>query len=920
MHWKAFTAPALPLISAPAIRGARPGPRDLHADVPELLDGLAEAVERGDHLDAYLYTCGIGQIVEDRLAGTDSVPRRLVEYLGDRGGGLPAGVLRRGLDTGATAASLGPARRALREWNGHVARLGALLADVVLGAEATGLDAPLGRVRSGFPGSALLEGALLRQPSCFRSFDQRPRDVVELVGRFAEQYPDRAVPVLALGVRTSGSYLAPLAGSALRTLGFARVRVRTTRPGERLLSGEPGLVRRLVDEGGLVMVLDDPPASGASLEAAAAAVEAAGFARDRVVLAFAAFDADGSAGVARPVGTAGPIARRPRVVLEAASWHVRRQLGHSSLAGALSALFPGEPVVVAADAPGLPSRAGHLAVHLMARVGPKRMPIVAESTGLGYLGAHAADVARALSGQVPQVYGVVDGILFRDRLPGEDPDREALDGTVSAERIAQYVAARRRSLAVAEDRSALLCGRQPVWEIAARVLAKGFGRLGTPLRPMLIDPLLRTLLETETPCLVDGNADPDLWCEDGCGGWFKTDYDDGCFSHLDLATYDAIYDLAGAALARPGLEPHLVARYQEATGERISAARWCVHKLVHAWNVRRRRGGEPERRAAERASARAVRQFLSGLYLRDLETEPDGPWCALDVDGVLENDAFGFPASSPAGLMALRALRAHGFRVLLATGRPIEDVRERCAAYRLPGGAAEYGAILHDATSGANTPLVPEHDGELATRLSRLPGVSVDPEYRHCVRAFVDDAGGTGRRGLDGSRIAAHGYEHWHYSVVRGDAQTDFVPRGVNKIVAVRALMRLLNGDARSGAPLSLAVGDTAPDVAMLKAARLGFAPGNADRRLMRVAGVPVLRPSYQAGLAAAVGRLIGHAPGSCQKCRAPDLSAEDRALLAVLAIPEAGRSGAPARLARLAMVGASVGPGGTRGTVRGLT
>lgn len=916
MRWKAFAAPTLPLISAPPARAARPGPRDLHADVPELLDSLAAAVEYGDHLDAYLYACGIGQIVEDRLAGTDAVSRRLAGYLGSRGGGLPVGALRRGLDARAAVASLGPARRALRDWNGHVARLGARLADVVSGAEPAGLDEPLGRVRGGFPGSELLEGALLRQPSCFRSFDQRPRDIKELAARFAGRYPDRAAPVLVLGVRTSGGYLAPLAGSALRALGFTDVRVRTTRPGERLLSGETGLVRGLAAAGALVMLLDDPPASGASLAAAAAAVEAAGFARDRIVLTYAAFDAGGSAG---------PIERWPQVVLEGGSWHVRRQLGRSSLVRALSALFPGEIVDVEAvdveavdvtvDAVGMPSRAGHLAVPLTARIGSRQLPMVAESTGLGYLGRHAADVAHALSGQVPHVYGVVDAILLRERLRGEDADREARSGrAVPAEPIAQYVAARRQILPLADDRSALLGGRQPVWEIAARVLAKGFGRLGTPLRPMLIDPLLRTLSTAETPCLVDGNTHPDLWREDGRGGWSKTDYDDGCFSHLDLATYDAVYDLPGAVLDRPELEEALVARYQDATGEKISAARWCVYKLVHAWNARRRTAADPRQ-----ASEQAVRQFLSGVYVRDVDTEADGPWCALDVDGVLENDAFGFSASSPAGLMALRALRVHGYRVLLATGRSLADVRERCAAYRLAGGAAEYGAVVYDAAGDETTPLVPEHDGELAATLTRLPGVAADPGFRHCVRAFRRSAGGGGTRGLDASRIPQGG----RYSVVRGDAQTDFVPRGVNKIDAVRALMRLLDDDAGPGAAPDLAVGDTAPDVAMLKAARLGFAPGNADRGLMRIAGVPVLRASYQAGLAAAVGRLIGHAPGGCPMCRAPEPSAEDRALLALLAIPEAGRSGAPARLARLArlaLAGAPAGSGGRHTITRGLT
>lgn len=854
------------------------GAADLHASVPELVERLGLAVEVDDHVDAYLYACGIGQVVEDRLDGTDSILRRVVRCL-DARGGAAGERLRNGVDA-AAAVAWSPARLALRRWHGQISALTSTLADAVLAGSGDAALVPLGLADAlgVVPGGAgrLLAGTVLRQPSCFRSFDQRPGDVRELAARFADQYPDRSLPVLVLGVRTSGSYLAPLLGSALRSLRYADVVVRTVRPGGRLLPGEGRMLRRLRGRG-LVALIDDPPSSGASLDAVARAVERAGFRRDRVVVVCAAF-ADGG------------VTGRPCVVLPARDWQIRRDLGRESLRWRVaSALRDPDIAVVESEQPDMPTRSRHLAVPITVRTGDgTRLPMVAEAVGLGYLGRHAAEIARELGGEVPRVYGVVDGVMIRARMAGEGRERGA---GVPPEVVADYVDCRRRALLVPADRSVLLSGRQPAWEIAARILARGFGRLGTPVRPLLVDPLMRALSKSDQPCLIDGDTVPGLWYSDDIGGWAKTAFADGCFSHLDLASYDALYDLAAAAVAEPVSEDRLLARYEQVSGEHVPASRWCVYKLVHAWNAHRRGGASPRRQQAQ-----AVRRFLADLFLADLESEPQGPWCALDVDGCLENDAFGFSVSSPSGAMALRALRAHGLRVVLATGRSLAETRDLCVEYRLFGGVAEYGAVAFEAASGRDSTLVPEHDGELAAALGAMPGVSVDRDYRCCVRASREIEGG--RSGLgDGQELGLR--EVRNYAVVEGDGQTDFLPSGLDKADGVRELIRWAGGGDQQ---VALAVGDSAPDIAMLKAAELGFAPRNADRGVMASAGIRVLRHPYQAGLAEAVGRLLGHRVGGCPLCRMPELEAEDRALLALLAIPEAGRSGVPVRAAKLAV------------------
>src|SRR5262249_37852589 len=60
-----------------------------------------------------------------------------------------------------------------------------------------------------------VQHAIVRLPSCFRSFDQRPADLDLLVRRLRDCVSDASTPMVVVGVRTSGSYLAPLIGALL---------------------------------------------------------------------------------------------------------------------------------------------------------------------------------------------------------------------------------------------------------------------------------------------------------------------------------------------------------------------------------------------------------------------------------------------------------------------------------------------------------------------------------------------------------------------------------------------------------------------------------------------------------------------------------------------------------------------------------
>ncbi|GLW68212.1 hypothetical protein Kpho02_05110 [Kitasatospora phosalacinea] len=900
--------------------GPLAGPADPHATVAELAGCLTGAARDGQALDAFLYAAGMLQAAEDRLAGSWMVPRRLVRHLqdgadptaGGRAGARGAAALERAAVTLAgRAPALGTAARWVRALAGATDELAALVLrpapfPSVLYRRLERLTGWWdGRSAGGAGLRRVLGSAVRRPPSCFCSFDQYPDDLVELARRFDAVRPLPAdLPLLVVGVRTSGSYLGPLLAAALRQAGHRAVLGGTVRPGQAVLAGRERELAWLVAAGGQVLVVDDPPVTGRSLLEVASGLHARGFAADAVSVLVA---------VEREPPDLGPF----RVVaLPGSDWRVQELVSPAAVEALVRRSVPG-----AADWPRLevgpavcPGRGLHRSLPVTGHPadGPP-VPLRVETVGLGHLGRRAAEYAAALPGLVPEVLALEGGLMVRREQPGDTP--------VSAEAASRYVAARQRALALGADRTARLVGRGPVWEEAGRLFAPLFGRWSAVLRPLLADPVARELTRAARPYVVDGRTSAGRWTGRD-GRWAKTDWAEGAFSHLDLASCDPAWDLAGlavslTALGRPGRAAEVRTGYERLTGERIGAARWCLAQLVQ---VQHGSGDLPAGRAARRrASARAVQGFLAEEYLDGLPAPPegagggDGPgagWCVLDLDGVLETDPLGFPAGSPLGMLALRALRAHGFRPLLATGRSLPELQDRCLAYGLAGGVAEYGAVVH-LPGRPPLPLADRDGAGVRALAARSADLEVDPLARWTARVSRRQPDGR-RTGLDGrtaERIAAATGTR----TVRGEQQTDFLPPGVGKAAGVRALLAEL-GDP--GAVPVFAAGDGPADLELLRLARLGVAPAHAPAELRSVARVSAA--AYQAGLAEGVAALLGHRPGGCPRCRPPRPAPGSRALLALLALPEAGRAGMPARLAELSLAVGALALSGERERERG--
>jgi hydroxymethylpyrimidine pyrophosphatase-like HAD family hydrolase len=880
---------------------APPEAEVLSDDLEALSLRLGTALGRGDALDGFLLAAGMLQIAEDVLFGEPALLRHAARRLSDTDR-LPARVAARAARAAAHAGGALAERRlhdAARHWSAALIQLVDVLADDLAGAPPD--EDPLRARRS----AAVLDGvshlpdalrrSAVRRPACFGMFDQHPDDVRELAARFALAHPERDRPLLVAGVRTSGSYLAPLAGAFLRALGYTDVHVLTLRPGRRLRSDQRRLVRAVARRRGQALICDDPPGSGATVAGVARALEGHGL---EVVLLLAVFGPGG----ALPRRLAGHAA----VLLGQDDWAVTARLAPPAVRATVATLLgPGTDVLACEPLDdgtrrhvrGHVRRAYRLTMRDTGTAAAREVRIAVEGVGLGHLGADAAAIHRALEPFLPRVLGVREGLMYREWLPAQTrADRRSDDRSQVARRVAAYVEARARALPLATDRTLGARGERPAWEVASLVLSRAFGRAEPVARVLLVDPAVRRLLRVRRPSRVDGRMELSRWFAGPDGELVKADWADPIGGSRRVESCDPVSDLVQVtarsqdrSLGRLLREAYILLGH-----EPVDAERWLLYELVHLWNMEREDPADPEPR---RAAATAMQAYMHEAFFADLEPPADGPLCAIDVDGVLELSVLGFSALTPAAARGLRALIAHGYRPLLCTGRSGPEVIERCKAYRLAGGVAEYGAVIYVAGSGpADTLLAAEETAtvqRLRVAVGALDGVRTDPRYRQAVRAYRANGDGEPRRLHDDELTAAlDGAGANAIRRIHGDRQTDLVLRRVDKGTGVRALAARLGVD--DDPPLALAVGDSLPDVPMLHLAARAFVPAHAARAV-RLHAHTTRRP-WTAGFAEAVGEVIGHPAGGCPRCRVPQGGDDRRLMLALLALRESGLSGLACR------------------------
>lgn len=884
----------------------------------QLVAWLVDAQASGDWLDAYLLAAGLNQLAEDYLHPDLYKLNRAATYLESTRFRSAGPLLRLASSALVWVRFYRPQIQRLRRWQHELARLVQHLAAVIVrpGPPVAGQAEALQRQTNALLGAtnrlpAGLRRDILRLPSCYRSFDQQPADLARLVEKFARRYPDKQRPLLVVGVRTSGSYLAPLTAVYLRAAGFQNVQVLTTRPGCGWLPPERRLLRNFGRQNGLALLTDDPPTSGASLARSAAALAAAGLSTASIVLLLTLFET-------RPI-VPPPLHRYSAVLLPWDEWSIQAKLTPLAVQSTLSRLFAPDRVVGLEPQSGWPThpQRGHVRARFRVELaGPdgnyRTEQVYVIGVGLGYFGRTAIVTAKLMADWLPPVFGLESGLLYRAWLPEREqltPTNSPRQLTARAEAIVAYVLASRQALATPQDASLRLAGQNPVWEVAARLLSRAFGRAWPLAQSLVVARGVRRLLRVDSPTVVDGAMSLDHWFHSAGAPRHlrKVNADERAFSHLDLSCYDPVYDLAGVAPeAGGGLAGLLRRAFERRSGQTISPERWLIYTLVHLWNLERL--GQTGRQPGPVKRARAMQAYWAEHWFTGLSPATAGPLVALDLDGVLETETLGMASLSPASALTLFALHRHGYRPLLATGRSLAEVQDRCTAYGLPGGVAEYGAVVYHQASGLAQPLLTQTQQADLTRLRlalrRLDGVELDPAYTFACRAFGRNSAGQ-RRGLRPEQIRqalAEARVSDSVRAVPGQSQTDFVPAGIDKGRGLRVLARLLGVDASP--LLALAVGDTVEDRPMLALAALALGPAQAAP-LFKPTKIACTASPYQIGLAQAATQLLGHRPGNCPICHPPQLSPEAAWLHTLLAAQESGRWGMlrqAFRLRRLAL------------------
>ncbi|HET9118815.1 MAG TPA: hypothetical protein VFN75_12185 [Pseudonocardiaceae bacterium] len=700
-------------------------------------------------LDAFLFAAAMGQIVEDFECEPMPALAKIAQYTKQPiGTSSNFGPLRR-LDLVTNALSFGGAAYRACRWPGieHLAcrirRVTTTLATLILtGGGSDPAQNPSPRLVTECAEIAdcvdhlplQLRRRCLRLPDCYRSFDQRPEDAVEFALRIADESPELDRPILVVGVRTSGSYLAPVQAAALTRVGFRSVAWCSHRPGHRLTPYAKDQLAAARTQRGMVLLVDDPPVTGGKLAGTARELEAVGISRADTVLLLPVFGGPGS--------VPGRLRAWNRVVLPWREWAVHGELQPAVLLESVSKLLPGRRVrssdvraprvvekvlTVEKTEPSpipqvlnRPLVRSHLRTVVRATVrctdgSHETVPIYVKGCGLGFLGRHTLAVGSRLGEYVPEVYGMENGILFRQALEEESRLRDIDDREARSvsEAVVDYAVARAHRLPVPSDPARSLRRRGALWEFAADVITEC---LPGPLR-ICAGPLARraarTILPSLHPSIVDGSTHLGNWFEHQ-GRWVKVDYDERAFSVWEHFTFDAAWDVAGAAASyllgplspndRDHLDRAMRRRFEEATGERLSPERWALLQLLHirSWRHHLSRllgqgpgqlqthgGGPPEDpaideagfredllsniEACDRAASRVRGTYVAEVVIGMPPTELSASVCVIPAEFLIQPEMQREATLSWSGARLARILLKHGFQIALLAGEGSQE-------------------------------------------------------------------------------------------------------------------------------------------------------------------------------------------------------------------------------------------------------
>src|SRR5262249_7954120 len=297
-------------------------------------------------------------------------------------------------------------------------------------------------------------------PNPFSRLDVTEKDILALGDSFLTRFPNRRQPILLVGLRTSGTYLAPFLKAFLGNEGYEKVALVTIETKKGPSRREKKELERYAAQGYWALILDDPPETGSTMLAASDIAHRAGFALGSVKFLAPTHPAKLDSFKTFPEHSV--------VTVLPAQWHKSELLNSQSVERLLTEYFRNQSFVRVsvvesrrADELSANARLHSLRsdergirlkrvfeVELETRKGEKQTKyVLAKSVGWGWYGYHAFLIGYRLSEYVPPMLGLRDGILYMEWVAqstrASDSDRETL-----LDASASFVAARTNRLSL----------------------------------------------------------------------------------------------------------------------------------------------------------------------------------------------------------------------------------------------------------------------------------------------------------------------------------------------------------------------------------------------------------------------------------------------------------------------------------------
>jgi hypothetical protein len=434
-------------------------------------------------------------------------------------------------------------------------------------------------------------------PSPFRRLDLTHVDVLALGKCYVRRFPDRSQAILLVGLRTSGSYFAPLLRALFEAEGYAQVSFLTLVPGKGPGRWEAKALKRYAEQGYTALIVDDPPHTGGTIFTAFEIARRAGFGPGKLRALIPAHPARRD--------WFKPLPDDLVISLDPEHWHKRSLLDPNVVQDRLAEYFRSQnftrtSVVASARAQEFNARLQSASsdergarlkrifeVHLETFRGQKETRyVLAKSVGWGWLGYHAFLAGHRLSGFVPPILGLRDGILYMEWIPQPAPglDGRGLDSKQLEKSAASYVAARARCLDLQTERAAGMDLQRQ--DNGVRLLGKALSKAyGAVLTDMLMQPRIGRRLRQQPcpfPTLIDGNMQRSEWIADS-RRLLKTDFEHHGLGKEELNAIDPAYDLADTILnleLSPEDESRLIAQYVALSGDVTVEQRLFMNKLL----------------------------------------------------------------------------------------------------------------------------------------------------------------------------------------------------------------------------------------------------------------------------------------------------------------------------------------------------